>query len=79
MKTTYRVLGLKYKMYSMTITEICFFMQFSLAAMKKIVVARCMFYVDWYLKGATFANNNSTPFHLSHIYLRNNETQQKEM
>ena len=26
-----------------------------------------MLYVEFYLIGATFTNNNSTPFHLSHI------------
>ena len=27
-----------------------------------------MLYADLYLIGATFTNNNSTPFHLSHIF-----------
>ena len=37
MKNIYRALGLKYTIYSMAITEICFFRQFPLAAMNKIV------------------------------------------
>ena len=28
---------------------------------------KCMLYADLYLMGATFTNNNSTPFHLSHL------------
>ena len=28
----------------------------------------CMLYADLYLMGATFTNNNSTPFHLSHLF-----------
>ena len=48
---------------SLSITEICIFRQFLLAAMKK----DCIAYVDLYLKGAAFTNDNSTPFHLSHI------------
>ena len=37
MKNIYHVQGLKYTVYSMTITEICFFRQFPLAAMNTIV------------------------------------------
>ena len=37
MKSIYHALGLKYTIYSMAITEICFFRQFPLAAMNKIV------------------------------------------
>ena len=33
-----------------------------------------MFYADWYLKGATITNNNSTPFHLSHIFKLTQQT-----
>ena len=37
MKNIYHALGLKYTIYSMAMTEICFFGQFPLAAMNKIV------------------------------------------
>ena len=38
MKNIYHALGVKYTIYSMAITEICFFFrQFPLAAMNKIV------------------------------------------
>ena len=33
-----------------------------------------MFYADLYLKGAIFTNNNSTPFHLSHIFKLTQQT-----
>ena len=35
---------------------------------------KCMFYADWYLKGATFTNNNSTPFNLSNIFKLTQQT-----
>ena len=37
MKNIHHALGLKYTIYSMGMTEICFFRQFPLAAMNKIV------------------------------------------
>ena len=37
MKNIYHALGLKYTIYSMALTEICFFRQFPLAEMIKIV------------------------------------------
>ena len=37
MKNIYHALGLKYTIYSTALTKICFFRQFPLAAMNKIV------------------------------------------
>ena len=37
MKNIYHALGLKYTIYSIAIAEICFFRQFPLAAMNKIL------------------------------------------
>ena len=64
--------GLKYTINSMTLNEICFFRQFSLATMKKGVCF--MLICSYNVKGATFTNNNSTPFHLSHIFKLTQQT-----
>ena len=57
MKNIYHALGLKYTIYSMPITEICFFQAVSTSKKEQ----NCRFYEDWYLKGATFTNNNYIP------------------
>ena len=62
MKNIYHALGLKYTIYSMAITEICFFRQFQLAAMNKIV---------GFMRIGIYKAQHSqiiTTFHLSHIF-----------
>ena len=63
MKTTFHVPVLKYKNYSMTITEIFTIRQISLWAMKKIVC----FVGTGVLNVATVTKNNSTLD--SHVYI----------